>query len=159
MLVPAILYKDQIEKEFKKLYYTEDMLLMTGCISQWCPNIPDVPDDGDFNYAIVSKDKLIGYIAYRVDYYTSKVYNFGLISFDKGNPIIGRDLFSKMEELVHRFHRVEWRMIGGNPVEKNYDKFCEMHHGNKYVLRDSVKDHNGNYRNDVIYEIINAKNQ
>lgn len=29
MLVPAILYKEQIEKEFQKLYYTEDMFYYT----------------------------------------------------------------------------------------------------------------------------------
>ena len=54
MLVPAILYKEQIEKEFWKLYYTEDMFYYTGCLAQWYPNIKDIPGDGDFDYAIVS---------------------------------------------------------------------------------------------------------
>lgn len=127
MLVPAALYKDEIIKNFKKRYYTEDMMYETGCLEQWYPNIKDMPSEGEFDYAIVCCDKLIGYLSYKVDYYCSKVYNFGLMSFESGNPIIGRDLFNKMEELVHRFHRIEWRMVGGNPVEKHYDKFCERY--------------------------------
>ncbi len=155
MLVPAILYKEEIIKEFQKLYYTDDMFFETGCLEQWYPNISDMPEEGRFDYAIINGSKLIGYLSYQVDYYVSKAYNFGLISFDRGNPIIGRDLFNKMEELVHRFHRVEWRMIGGNPVEEHYDKFCERYNGNKYFLKDAIRDRNGNYHDDIIYEIVN----
>ena len=53
-------------------------------------------------------------------------YNFAIFSFDKGNPIIGEDLYTKLEELVDKFHRVEWRMVGGNPAERSYDKFLEV---------------------------------
>ena len=45
-------------------------------------------------------------------------------------------------------------MISGNPVEKHYDKFCEKYGGKKFILADAVKDRQGNYHNDVIYEII-----
>ena len=45
-------------------------------------------------------------------------------------------------------------MIGGNPVEKHYDKFCEKYNGTKHVLKDAIKDKFGKYHNDVIYEII-----
>lgn len=32
MLVPAVLYKEQIKKEFQKYYYTIDMMYETGCM-------------------------------------------------------------------------------------------------------------------------------
>lgn len=156
MLVPAILYRDQIKREFQRLYYTKDMLFETGCLWQWTPEISDSPDDGRFDYAIVSNNKLIGYLSYQVDYYVSKAYNFGLMSFDRGNPVVGKDVFEKLEELVSTLHRVEWRMVGGNPAERSYDKFCEKHNGNKHVLKDSVRDATGNYHDDVIYEIVNS---
>ena len=70
-------------------------------------------------------EKLIGYLTYQIDYYSSRANNFGLISFDKGNPIIGKELFYIMEELVNTMHRIEWHMISGNPVEKTYDKIKE----------------------------------
>lgn len=163
MLVPAILYRDQIEREFQRLYYTKDMLFETGCLGQWTPEISDSPDDGRFDYAIVSNNKLIGYLSYQVDYYVSKAYNFGLMSFDRGNPVVGKDVFEKLEELVSTLHRVEWRMVGGNPAERSYDKFCEKHkedvirvmkaHGNILIKKHGFwtyencefhKDHNSN---------------
>ena len=154
MLVPAILYKEQIIKEFQTLYYTEDMMFESGCLNQRCPEIPETPNEGRFDYAIVHNDKLIGYLSYQVDYYASKAYNFGLMSFDRGNITIGKDLFNKLEELVSRLHRIEWRMVGGNPVERSYDRFCEKHNGKKHILKDAIKDAEGNYRDNVIYEIV-----
>ena len=155
MLVPAILYREQIKTEFQKKFYSIDMLYETGSNSQWCPSIPDEPDEGCFEYAIVDSSKnLIGYLSYRIDYYSSNAYNFGLMSFDPGNPIIGKDLFNKLEELVSTLHRVEWRMIGGNPVERHYDRFCAKYGGAKYILHDSVRDKNGKYHDNVVYEII-----
>lgn len=155
MLVPAILYKEQIKTEFQKKFYSMDMLYETGCNSQWCPEISDEPEEGVFEYAIINgRGKLIGYLSYQVDYYSSNAYNFGLMSFDRGNPIIGKVLFEKMEELVSTMHRVEWRMIGGNPVERHYDRFCAKYGGAKYILHDSVRDKNGKYHDNVVYEII-----
>lgn len=155
MLVPAILYKEQIKTEFQKRFYTMDMVYETGCNSQWCPDISDEPEEGVFEYAIINgRGKLIGYLSYQVDYYSSNAYNFGLMSFDRGNPIIGKALFEKMEELVSTMHRVEWRMIGGNPVERHYDRFCAKYGGAKYILHDSVRDKNGKYHDNVVYEII-----
>ena len=45
-------------------------------------------------------------------------------------------------------------MVGGNPVEKHYDKFCKKYHGKKFVLTDAIKDRCGKYHDDIIYEII-----
>lgn len=156
MLVPAIMYKEQIAREFQKHFYSIDMFYETGGLHNWIPTIDESPDFSTRQYAIVDKEnKLLGYLGYRINHYNSCVYNFGLFSFDKGNQIIGRDLFNHMDELVQKYHRVEWRMVGGNPVERHYDKFCEKHNGTKHVLRDAVKDEDGNYRNDIIYEIVN----
>lgn len=157
MLVPAILFKSEIENGFKKLFYTNDMFFVNSNLDQWIPDIAENMNEGWFQYAIVDGEKVIGYLGYYVNYYTSNVYNFGLISFEKGNPLIGKDLFEKMEELVSRFHRIEWRMVGGNPVERSYDKFCERHNGTKHVLKDAVKDAEGNYRDSIIYEIVTTK--
>lgn len=157
MLVPAILFKSEIENGFKKLFYTSDMLFENGSLNQSIPDISESTNEGLFQYAIISGEKVIGYLEYYVNYYTSNVRNFGLISFDRGNPLIGKDLFEKMEELVSRFHRIEWGMIGGNPVERSYDKFCERHNGTKHVLKDVLKDTEGNYRDSIVYEIVTTK--
>ena len=82
---------------------------------------------------------------------------FAIMSFDKGNFVVGKDVFDKMEELVELYHRVEWRMICGNPVERSYDRFCKKHNGKKHILKDAIKDKYGNYRDDVIYEIVGGE--
>lgn len=94
MLVPAILHKEQIKKEFQKYFYTTDMLYETGGMCNWSPNIEECPDESQFQYAIVDKnEKLIGYLGYSVDWYVSKAYNFGLFSFDRGNVLVGKDVY------------------------------------------------------------------
>lgn len=154
MLVPAILYKEEIEKAFSKELYTENYFYYCGYA--YCNSLTEIKaEDNVYQYAIIDKnEKLVGYLAYRVNPNTDSIYNFGLYSFDKGNFIIGKDLFEKMEELVKKHHRIEWRMIGGNPVKKHYDKFCEKHNGNVVILHDVCKDDNDNYHDEYIYEIV-----
>lgn len=154
MLKPAILYKDILEKKFAEFLYTDDFFWYTGYGG--CNELPKLePRDDDYKYAIVdSKDNVIGYLAYRIEFTTDTVLNFGLYSFDKGNPLIGKDLFEKMEELVREHRRIEWRMIGGNSVQKHYDKFCDKHNGNRVWLHKVTIDVHGQYHDECIYEIV-----
>ena len=158
MLVPAILYKDEIIKDMQKYFYTDDMMFETGSMNNWTPNIIECPDCSQFQYAIVGNNgKLIGYLTYSVDWYASIAYNIGLFSFDRGNPLVGRDVFNKLEELVSTLHRVEWRAVSGNPACRGYDSFIKRHNGNKHILKDYFKDRNGNYHDNIIYEIVKGE--
>lgn len=156
MLIPAILKKEEIEEHFKRYFYSDDMMYETGNLDNWIPGITE--DNGSVQYAIVDEDgKLLGYFGYYIDWYTSSASRFGLFSFDRGNRIIGIDILKEMRKLIHKYklHRIEWRMIGGNPVEKHYDRFCEKYRGRKIILHDATKDRYGKYHDDIIYEIIN----
>lgn len=155
MIKPAILYKDEIIEMFQNNYYTDAMTYNTGGLYNWCPNIQEEPDENTFQFAIVNKDdELLGFITYKVDWYVDKAYNFGMLSKQEGNPLFGKEIFNIMEELVKRHHRIEWSMVGGNPVERSYDKFCSRHGGTKFVFKDSLRDREGNYRNSILYEIV-----
>ena len=157
VLVPAILYKEEIVREFQKKFYTEDMLFETGSLNNWLPNIVDEPDSNTYQFAIVDNDKkLIGYLDYHIDWYTSCASRFGLMSFDKGSHIIGLAVYKTMRKLIYeyRLHRIEFRMVGGNPVERHYDRICNHFGGTKHILKDAIKDRYGQYHDDVIYEII-----
>jgi len=157
MLVPAILYKEEIEKAFAKELYTDNYFYYQGYGS--ANGLPKISaEDCLYQYAVVNTHKkLIGYLGYQIDTNADSVYNFGLYSFDKGNPIIGKDLYEKLEELVEIHHRIEWRMVSGNPVKKHYDKFLNKYNGNVVVLHDVCKDSKGNYHDSYIYEIIKNK--
>ena len=41
MLVPAILYKEQILQSFKERYYSDDMMFYMGNLNNWLPNIQE----------------------------------------------------------------------------------------------------------------------
>ncbi|MBS5673183.1 MAG: hypothetical protein KHW88_03610 [Lachnospiraceae bacterium] len=124
----------------------------TECMTGWCRHWKQ---DKKFQYAIVDKNKkLIGYLGYVVDWYVSKAYNFGLFSFERENLQVPKDVFRKLEELVSTLHRVEWRAVGGNPACRGYDNFISRHNGTKHILRDAIRDADGNYRDDIIYEIV-----
>ncbi len=157
MLVPAILHKEQIIKNMQKYFYTIDMLYETGCMENWAPHILDCPNESQFQFAMVNDEKLIGYLEYSIDWYASKAYNFALFSFDRGNVQVGRDVFNKLEELIKSFHRVEWRAVSGNPACRGYDRFIKKYNGNKHILKDAIRDRDGNYHDDIIYEILNKK--
>lgn len=158
MLRPAILYKDEIIRKSQELFYTEDMLLYNGYLNNQQINIIDGDDNGNiFQYAIVNKEeKLVGYISFTMDWYSSCAYAFGLISFDKGNINIGLAINEILNKVIKEFkvHRIEYRMIGDNPVKKHYDKFCKKYNGRIIELKDCFKDRQGKYRNEYIYEIL-----
>lgn len=153
MLVPAIAKKEELTKRFAERMYSDEMFLYNGYAH--CNQIPNLEaHENIYKWAIVNKEsEVVGYLTYSIEMNYS-VRNFGLFSF-RNDPIVGIDLFKKMEELIANYHRVEWRMIGGNPVKRHYDKFCERHNGTCLPLHDVVIDGDGVYHDEYIYEIIN----
>lgn len=153
MLKPAVFYKNELEQKFADIMYSEEYYFYVGYPhSHRLPEITDA--DNCYRWAIVDANKVIGYLSYYIDLATNCASGFGLYSFDKGNPVIGVDLFNELERLLTFVHRVEWRVISGNPVIRHYDKFCTAHGGAKVILHDCTKDMQGNYHDEYIYEII-----
>lgn len=159
MLRPAILYKDIIEKKFAEQLYSDNYFWYTGYGS--CNDLPEiVAQDERWQWAIVMpeteehEEKVIGYFAYQIVPETDTVMNFGWYSFDRGNPLVAKNVFDKMEELVREHRRIEWRMIGGNPVKRGYDSFCKKHNGNCVCLHQVTRDVHGEYHDEYIYEIL-----
>lgn len=174
MLVPAIQYKDEIEKEFQRIQYSEKYLWYTGSIDNY--DI-EVKTEGDkFSFAIVDAKKcLIGYISFRVDWYCSMAYNFSLIKFvdkeriltDRGiltyntTPLIASAIREVMR-MIESFnlHRIDFRCVSGNPAESKYWKILrQVDKAQKYGIRsliftDNIKDTQGNYHDTICYELI-----
>lgn len=173
MIVPAITYKDEIEKEFQKIQYTEKYLWYTGSIDNY--DI-EVKTEGDkFAFAIVdAKECLIGYISFRVDWYCSMAYNFSLIKFvDKERILTDRGIVtynmttliaSAIREVIRmiesfKLHRIDFRCVSGNPVWRKYEHLLLWFHrrdwiGNMIVFRDNIKDRQGYYHDTICYELI-----
>lgn len=163
MLKPAILYKDELTKLFAEQLYTDNFFYYNGY--QYANSIPEIRAEDDlFQYAIVDEISLMnrpaheyiaGFLTYRIWTSTDTVQSFGLYSFDERNTTIGKDVYCMLRLLAKKHRRLEWRMIGGNPVQRTYDHFCEKFGGHKIVLHDVVLDNNGYYHDEHIYEIVN----
>ena len=127
MLLPAMLCKESLLNGLKTYIYDDEMLFYSGWNGFTLPEISDEFDGYNYRYAIIDGDNVIGYFCYHYDTHSRCLSNFGLYSFDRGNPIIGKDILREIRRIIKEFkpHRMEWRMIGGNPVEKHYDKFCK----------------------------------
>ena len=162
MLKPAILYRDEIFAKLLEYSYTDNMLFYMGCLGNELPTIEENSSGNTYQYAFIGKDnKLIGYFAYAIDWYSSCAYNFGLFAFDRNNTTIGFDVYKELKKIINDYHihRMEWRMIQGNPVEKHYDNYCKHYNGKKFVFTDFFKDRHGKYHNEVLYEIIFNKSE
>lgn len=164
MLVPAVLYKDEIEKQFAKRIYDNDMFYYQGYTHGH--ELTEIKlQDNLYQWAIIGKnDNLIGYFSYRIDPASDNVYNFGFYSFDKGNALVAHDVFKKMKELIKEHHRVEWRGVGGNPALEGYKNFvAKIAIENPFwivkihKMIDVTKDNQGNYHDEYIFEILKGK--
>ena len=159
MLEPAMLHKEAVLNGLKKHIYDDEMTYYSGWNGFELPEIPDKFDGWDCRYAILDDNdnsKVIGYFCYTYDMHNRSISNFGLYSFDKNNSTIGKDVLREMRHIIKDYkpHRIEWRMVGGNPVERHYDKFCKRYNGKKFIFTDAYRDRYGEYHNDVMYEII-----
>lgn len=158
MLKPAICYKAEIEAAMAEYFYTDDMRYYMCCNDSYVLDIRDEGKEGHYQYAVIGeKGNLIGYIGYMIDYYSSGAYSIGAFSFDRGNPVMGKELFTLIERLISQLHRVEFRAVEGNPAIRGYDRFLERHKeiGKKIILKDVFKDTSGKYHDTYIYEFIN----
>ena len=176
MLKPAIAYKEQIEKAFRNIQYSDKMIWYDGCIDIYDH---EIKTEGDkYAFAIVYGEQIIGYVSFRVDWYCSMVYNFGLIKFldtyfDTDEQMIKnstplmltaiRDIIRMVESFNP--HRIDFRCVGGNPAEDGYNGIVRLlRNSGKYNVRvvdfiDNIRDRKGEYRNTIMYELIRQENR
>ena len=162
MLVPAACYKEEIEKQFRAIQYTDKYLWYTGSIDNYDM---EVKTEGDkFAFAIISDEGglLNGYISFRVDWYCSMAYNFSLIAF-RHTSYSKRIMASAILEVMRmvesfNLHRIDFRCISSNPAEKNYagiaSMFTREYHVRKVAFKDNIKDSYGNYHDTIMFEMI-----
>lgn len=160
MLRPAILYKEQIERQFANIMYSEDAFFFNG-YSHAC-TVPKIEcDDGKYCYALIDGQTVVGYLTFTISTYDNSVHGISFISFFGGNSItkltVANDIKNIFKHWLKTYRRIEWRCIEGNPVSKVYDRICKRYGGYKSTLHKCVKDTYGNYRDSYIYEIISSE--
>lgn len=164
MLIPAVMYKEQIERYSDELRYTERMMFYNGCTETGRIQIATEPTEGRYQWAIVDEDRnLIGYIAYMVDYYSSNAYGFGLISFADNKRVMAGGILQAMDHIKKmNIHRIEWRCVADNNAYYGYEKIIRRLKGyndRRFCLQDIFKDAYGNYHDCWIFELIRKEEE
>lgn len=160
MLVPAITMRAEIEAAFDAISYTTKSMYYEGCIYNFGHKIEQ--EENSYMYAIIAPDKtLIGYVSYRVDWYSSQAYNFGLMNFTedpKYRWIIANGIKEVIKQIQsYNLHRIEFRAVGTNPAIRGYRKIVNSfaeYTCNEITLTDYTKDRSGNYCNMIMFELL-----
>lgn len=127
MIKPAILYKDQLLQKYSEIMYDVTYQYYFGYPSAWLPNIPDNTENGHYFVSVDENDNVLGYITYSINYLSKSCFNFGLISFDKGNIKLVKDAYQVIYNIfnLYYFNKIEWNCFADNPAIKGYRNFIK----------------------------------
>lgn len=157
MLKPAQLYRDRLRNELLKSWYKPENIFWSGWTGD---EITEIPDNNYSNHYFVSVDRfenIIGYISYSIDWAAMNAYNFGIISFDKGNILFAKDLYGAVCDLFEVYHmnRIGWFSYSGNPAIRGYRNFIKRHGGRECGYRHQcVKLQDGKLHDSIEFEIL-----
>ena len=156
MIKPALLYKDELQKNYIEQWYTPESKWYSGL----CNYTLDVADNNERKRQYVSVDKsgrVIGYIAHNIDWSTRSAQQWGMMSFDKGNLTFVRDLYQVVSDLFlkENFNRIEWWCFTDNPAVRGYKKFIKRFGGHIVgELHNTAAFSDGSIHNSYIFEIL-----
>ena len=158
MIRPAILFKEELSKAFSSQLYSQEYFWYEGGIENYEQEIREESDK--FQFAIFDHEQLVGYISFRVDWYCSSAFNFGLVSFTDKPSLIMTSAILEVIKMIDGFnlHRIDFRCISGNPAESGYDgiigRFSGKYNLRKVEFKDNSRDRQGNYHSTIMYELI-----
>ncbi len=118
-------------------------------------------DDGDWScrefVSLNSKGEVIGVIGYHVNRVYDIADGFGAINFTDNKITFGMDLVQVIDDIFCKFNirKLEFCVVVGNPIEKNYDKMVAKYGGNITGIKHKhTKLIDGNYYDHKEYEIF-----
>lgn len=160
MLQPAQLYEDELQEENIKAWYKPENIFWNGGPGDSTINIPDNSHESHCFVSVDKEDKIIGYIAYCVDWSAMSADRFGMISYRKGNIEFVRDLCRVIRDLFEVYHmnRVAWICYADNPAIRGYRNFIKRHGGRECgYKRQATRLQDGKLHDVVEFEILVAE--
>lgn len=159
MLVPAILYKNDIEEKLRMRYYTDEYFYYVGGIGADVPEIVPIDSEGtEYQYACLVDDRIEGYFSFKINWNSRMMYYLSIYGFGSKRYTFIKEVLSMILMVIHEWkvHRVEWCCVEGNKSKPMYDRFIKKIGGMPNILykRDVLKDRTGKYHGIYIYEVI-----
>lgn len=109
---------------------------------------------------MVSVDKnneILGFFVATINRTAHTISNISAINFGEKNLTFSRDFRQFIENLfvVHKFRKIVFEVLVGNPAENMYDKYCERYGGRIIgTLKEEVLLYDGTYCDLKKYEIM-----
>lgn len=159
MLMPAQMYREKLNNEATRQWYDiRNMYYHSGPImSEY--NIDDNTGCGHYFVSVDKDDNVLGYIGYAIDWSSKRVYNFGFLSFQKGNMTFVRDSYQAFKNLfeVYHFHSVEFLCYVDNPAVRGYRNLMRKFGGRECAyMRDEALLLDGKLHDAVKFEILDS---
>lgn len=157
MLKPAQLYKDKLQEENIKAWYNPENIFWNGGTGDSQINIHDNNYDCHQFASVDIKDNVIGYITYAVDWSAMSADRFGIISFDKGNVLFAKDVYTAICDLFEKYHmnRIQWFAYVDNPAIRGYRNFIKKHGGRECgYYRQIARLQDGRIHDAAVFEIL-----
>lgn len=157
MLKPAIVAENRINSMFADLIWFTEKGNYFNAYRANC--LLDINNNNATMHQFVSVDTdytILGYMEYNIDYYTSVVSDIRIVSFET-TATFGRDLMQMIDDIFTKYNinKIEFEMVGGNPVERHYRKFIDVYHGREIgVYKQSIRFPNGEYHDSVMFEMF-----
>lgn len=157
MLKPAKMYENELNALFAQYTHEERM-------KWWQLNYEDREAKiEDSNYRViqmasVKDDKVIGFLSAEINRNIYAVDTLGCAHFiEDSKNTFAADIVAFIKSLVyeHKFRKINWAVIKGNPVEKHYDRICKKMGGRIVGVKRYDVFIRGEYYDRKMYEWIN----
>lgn len=128
MLMTAQLYERELMEKFYHIFYDKKYMYYTGETGLSLPKLPKNNIDSHNFVCIDRNNKVIGYLAYRIDMLCMCIRDISIINFtDKNSILFIKDIFEQIIRLFkyHNINKIEFFAFADNPAYPNYKKFVE----------------------------------
>lgn len=157
MLKPAQLYEEQLQRKNIESWYKPENIFWNGSYGDSQINIKEDNYDCHQFVSVDKRDNVIGYITYAVDWSAMSADRFGIISFNKGNIMFAKDVYSAICDLFEKYHmnRIQWYCFADNPAIRGYRNFIKKHGGKECAYyRKQARLQDGRLHDGVGFEIL-----
>ncbi|MDR1572797.1 MAG: hypothetical protein LBS24_00605 [Clostridiales Family XIII bacterium] len=158
MLKLAFPYQEKLNQAWRSVIFEDKYQFYNG--GAWWDyeiKLDDKSWDSIQMVSVGKNDEVLGYFSARANRSSNKISSVGTINFGDVNVTFSRDFHRFLSELFtkHRFRKIEWYVIVGNPAERLYDKIVAKYGGRVIgVSHETTVTPDGITRDEKDYEIF-----
>jgi len=104
--------------------------------------------------SVNSKDEVIGYIEASIDIKVNSVSSLYVLNFYDQSLCFSKDFYGFLDILVHRYTKVNFSVVVGNPAEAMYDRVIKKYGGRIVGVKEDHVNIDGTLHDFKMYEIL-----